>query len=117
MGLRTAICPAFLRTPIGRRMGELLPLTMFEIRQIVAHASSVDAYAGVTAEVLLAHGGSGPAYFTEHHQKLARVIPRSRTLTVPRARHDALAVAPAHLVGTIADFFTAPLASHPTASA
>ncbi|MEU7823284.1 alpha/beta hydrolase [Catellatospora sp. NPDC049133] len=109
LSVRTAICRVFLRTPIGRRMGDLLPMTMFEIRQVQAHGGSADAYAGVTADVLLACGASAPGYFEEHHAKLARVIARARTMVVPGARHDAIAIAPPRLVDPIADFLTAPL--------
>ncbi|WP_144118527.1 alpha/beta fold hydrolase [Catellatospora sichuanensis] len=108
LSVRTAICRAFLRTPIGRKMGDLLPMSMFETRQVVAHAGSADVYAAVTADVLLACGASAPGYFAEHHEKLARVIPRSRTMVVARGRHDAIAIAPPRLVDPIADFFTTP---------
>ncbi|GAA1368021.1 alpha/beta fold hydrolase [Catellatospora chokoriensis] len=117
LSVRTAICRAFLRTPIGRRMGELLPMTLFETRQVLAHEGSADAYAGVTADVLLACGASAPGYFEEHHTKLAHVIPRARTMVVPGARHDAIAIAPARLVDPIAEFFAAPLTTLPTTSA
>ncbi|WBB68475.1 alpha/beta fold hydrolase [Micromonospora sp. WMMD812] len=110
LGVRTAVTRAFLRTPVGRTMGALLPMTLFETRQIVAHDGPPEQYAGVTAEVLLACGDHAPAYFAEHNDALARVIPGARTLRVPRSRHDAIAVAHPRLVDPIAAFLGAPLA-------
>ncbi len=109
--LRTAICAAFLRTPVGRGMGELLPMTMSETREVAAHDGPAAQYAGVTAQVLLACGDDAPAYFAAHIDALAQVIPGARTLRVPRARHDAIAIAPARLVDPIAEFLAAPQAA------
>ncbi|MEV4416446.1 alpha/beta hydrolase [Catellatospora sp. NPDC049609] len=109
LSVRTAICRAFLRTPIGRGMGELLPMTMSEVRQVAAHDGPAERYAAVTAEVLLACGANAPAYFEAHNAALARVIPAARTLRVA-GRHDAIAIAPPRLVDPIAEFLAAPIA-------
>ncbi|BCJ76106.1 hypothetical protein CS0771_56500 [Catellatospora sp. IY07-71] len=53
----------------------------------------------------------GPACFAAHNEALAQVIPGARTLRLPRARHDAIAIAPARLVDPIAEFLAAPEAA------
>jgi pimeloyl-ACP methyl ester carboxylesterase len=109
LGVRTAICRAFLLTPIGRRMGELLPTTLLESRQVLEHDGPAGRYAGVRAEVLLACGADGPPYYPELGRALAAVLPSARTLEIPRSGHDAVARAHARVVDPIAAFLTAPV--------
>lgn len=116
LAVRIAICRLFLRTTIGRTMGELLPTTLDESMLIQQHDSSPQRWAGITAEVLLAYGSSGPPYYRPTNEALARVMPHARTLAVPRAGHDALNRAPRHLLDALADFFTTPVASQRTRS-
>ncbi|MEU7982069.1 alpha/beta hydrolase [Micromonospora sp. NPDC049081] len=111
LAVQVAICRLFLRTPIGRTMGDLLPTTLDESALIQQHDSSPQRWAGITAEVLLAYGGSGPPYYRPTNEALARVMPHARTLAVPRAGHDALNRAPRHLVDALADFFATPVTS------
>ena len=49
LGVQVAVCRLFLRTAIGRRMGEQLPTVETEVGQIVAHDGPASAYAGVRA--------------------------------------------------------------------
>ncbi|MFI6265886.1 alpha/beta fold hydrolase [Micromonospora sp. NPDC051006] len=109
LGVQTAICRLFLRTPIGRSMGELLPMTLDESRLIHEHDGPADQYAGITAEVLLACGADGPPYYPQLNEALARVLPRARTLIVPRSGHDAINRARPRLVDPFAAFFAAPV--------
>ncbi|MFY1684279.1 alpha/beta fold hydrolase [Micromonospora sp. WMMD730] len=111
LAVQVAICRLFLRTPIGRGMGELLPTTLDESALIQHHDSPPQRWAGITAEVLLACGGSGPPYYRPITEALAGALPHARTLVVPRAGHDALNRAPQHLVDALADFFTTPVTS------
>ncbi|GAA4606661.1 pimeloyl-ACP methyl ester carboxylesterase [Actinoplanes octamycinicus] len=111
--LRVAICRLFLRTSIGRTMGELLPTTLDESTLIHRHGGPAERWSGVEAEVLLACGAGGPPYFQETNEALAAVMPHARTLVVPRVGHDALNRAPKHLIDALADFFTAPVVSKP----
>ncbi|MEV0901101.1 alpha/beta hydrolase [Actinoplanes sp. NPDC049802] len=114
LGLQVAVCRLFLRTSIGRAMGELLPTTLDEAALIHRHDGPPQQWAGIDAEVLLACGADGPSYYRPTNEALARVMPHARTLVVPRAAHDGLNRAPQHLVGALADFFAAPVASEPT---
>ncbi|WP_432905169.1 alpha/beta fold hydrolase [Micromonospora matsumotoense] len=116
LAVRIGICRLFLRTTIGRTMGELLPTTLDESMLIQQHDSSPQRWAGITAEALLAYGSSGPPYYRPTNEALARVMPHARTLAVPRAGHDALNRAPRHLLDALADFFTTPVASQRTRS-
>ncbi|MGC5017081.1 alpha/beta fold hydrolase [Micromonospora sp. DT47] len=109
LGVRTAICRAFLRTRIGRTMGDLLPITLDESHQVRVHDGPADQWAGVTAEVLLACGADGPPYYVELNEALARALPRARTLRIPRSGHDAINRAHPRLVDPLAAFFAAPV--------
>jgi pimeloyl-ACP methyl ester carboxylesterase len=108
LGVRIAIIKVFMRTPIGRMMADLLPMTLDESATIRDHDGPADDYAGITAEVLLACGGDGPPYYVQLDEALARAIPHARTLVIPRSGHDALNRAHPRLVDPIADFFAAP---------
>ncbi|MEU8423188.1 alpha/beta fold hydrolase [Micromonospora sp. NPDC048835] len=59
--VQVAMLRAFLRTPIGRTMGELLPATLDESALILAHDGPAGRWAGVSAEVLLACGAGDAA--------------------------------------------------------
>ncbi len=96
-----------MRTPIGRMMGDLLPMTLDESATIRAADGPADRYAGITAEVLLTCGADGPPYYVQLDEALARAIPRARTLVIPRSGHDAINRAHPRLVDPIADFFAA----------
>jgi pimeloyl-ACP methyl ester carboxylesterase len=111
LGVQVAICRLFLRTPIGRTMGDLLAMTLDESQQIRMHDGPAEQWAGVTAEVLLACGGSGPSYYVRSNEALARVLPRARTLRIPHSGHDAINRARRRLVEPLAAFFAAPVTS------
>jgi pimeloyl-ACP methyl ester carboxylesterase len=116
LGLQVAVCRLFVRTPIGRTMGALLPDTLDETALIHRHGGPPEQWAGIDAEVLLACGAAGPPYYRPTNEALARVLPHARTLVVPRAGHDALNRAPQALIDALAEFFTAPVTSEPTGS-
>ncbi|MEV4621365.1 alpha/beta fold hydrolase [Asanoa sp. NPDC049573] len=105
--VQTAICLLFLRTPIGRMMGDLLPMTLDESALIAAADGPADRWAGVTAEVLLACGATGPRYYAPANEALARAIPRARTLLIPNSGHDAVNRAHPRMVDPLAAFFGA----------
>jgi pimeloyl-ACP methyl ester carboxylesterase len=105
VSLQVAICRLFLRTPIGRTMGNLLPMTLDESQEILRHDGPADQWAGVNAEVLLACGANGPSYYPRINQALAGALPRARTLQVPRSGHDAINRARRRLVEPLAAFF------------
>jgi pimeloyl-ACP methyl ester carboxylesterase len=107
LGIQTVICRVFLRTRIGRTMGDLLSITLDESDQVRAHDGPADQYAGVTAEALLACGADGPPYYAEVNDALARVLPRARTLRIPRSGHDAINRARPRLVDPLTAFFAA----------
>ncbi|MGS2617169.1 alpha/beta fold hydrolase [Micromonospora sp. LZ34] len=104
LGVQTAICRLFLRTPIGRQMGELLGITLDETQFVAAHDGPPDQYAGVTADVLFAYGQAGPPHYPKIAAALAPVMPRMRVLPVPRSGHDGVNRAPARLVDPLAEF-------------
>ncbi|SCF20500.1 alpha/beta fold hydrolase [Micromonospora chokoriensis] len=109
LGVRIAIIRAFLRTSIGRTMGELLPTTLEETTLILAHDAPATRWAGVSAEVLLACGADGPAYYVEQNTALARALPHARTLTIPRSGHDAVNRAHPRIIDPLVEFFAAPV--------
>ncbi|MFF5056080.1 alpha/beta fold hydrolase [Micromonospora sp. NPDC000663] len=109
LAVRVAIIRAFLQTPIGRMMGDLLPMTLDETALILAHDGPATRWAGVTAEVLLACGADGPPYYADMNEALARALPRARALTIPRSGHDAINRAHPRIVEPLVDFFAAPV--------
>jgi pimeloyl-ACP methyl ester carboxylesterase len=105
LGVQTAICRLFLRTRIGRTMGELLPMTLDESDQIVRDDGPAEQWADIPAAILLMCGADGPPTFIEANESLARVLPQARTLRIPRSGHDALNRARPRLVNPLAAFF------------
>ena len=119
LGLRVALCRAFLRTAIGQTMGALLPSTLEESHQIRLHDGPATTWSGVGASVLLTYGTAGPPYYARLNEELARALPRARLLPVRRCGHDGLNRAPRRLVEPLTAFFTAdrdPLRTVPTGS-
>ncbi|MEU7840247.1 alpha/beta hydrolase [Micromonospora sp. NPDC049114] len=107
--VRVALVRAFLRTPIGRTMADLLPMTLDETNQIRLRGGPAEAWSGVSADVLLAYGAAGPPYYADLNGKLARALPRARVLPIPRSGHDGLNRAPSRIIEPIAAFFGAPV--------
>jgi pimeloyl-ACP methyl ester carboxylesterase len=107
--VQVAICRLFLRTPIGRMMGDLLPMTLDESALIAAADGPADRWAGVTASVLLACGGKGPRYYVAANDALAAALPHAQALEIPGSGHDGINRAPRHVVEVFADFFAAPI--------
>jgi pimeloyl-ACP methyl ester carboxylesterase len=117
LAVQVAFCRLFLRTPIGRTMGDLLTMTLDESQLIRLHDGPAGQWAGVGAEVLLACGAGGPAYYQRSNEALARALPRARTLRIPRSGHDAINRAHPRLVEPLAAFFAAPVTRHRTGTA
>jgi pimeloyl-ACP methyl ester carboxylesterase len=104
MTVQVGICRLFLRTPIGRTMGELLPMTLDESQAIRLADGPAERWSAVAAEVLLIRGTGGPPYYQHINQALAAAIPRARTLDV-RCGHDGINRAPARLTEPLLEFF------------
>jgi pimeloyl-ACP methyl ester carboxylesterase len=104
MVLQVALCRVFLRTSIGRRMGEQLPTVETEVGQIIAHDGPASAYAGVTAETLLAVGARSASYFGDVCDALAATLPRARVVRIPGASHNSANIGGPAFVAPFADF-------------
>jgi pimeloyl-ACP methyl ester carboxylesterase len=105
--VQVAIAKLFLRTPIGRRMGEGLPEVVREDRLAIEAAGQSSAYAGITARLLLAYGGRSPAYYRPTCDRLAAAVPGARSLRLPRGSHNAPNIARPSFTVPFADFFAA----------
>jgi len=103
-GMAMQVTKAFMLTPVGRRMSDLLPTTPPEIRRIYGHNGPAADYADVTAEVLLAAGSRSPRYFTQNCEAVADAIPRGRALVL-KGSHNAANIARPAFVRPFADFF------------
>ncbi|WP_433794630.1 alpha/beta fold hydrolase [Actinoplanes sp. CA-252034] len=103
--MQVAITKMFLRTPIGRTMGELVAMTLDESAAIDEHCGPATRWAGITAEVLLVCGAKGPPYYPKIHRALAGAIPNARTMELPGSQHDGLARATPRIVEPFAEFF------------
>jgi pimeloyl-ACP methyl ester carboxylesterase len=111
LAVQVPLMRAFLRTPIGRMMGELLPGTLDEAAHILANDGPASRWAGVEAQVLLACGADGPPVYPVMNEMMAAALPHARTLTIPRSGHDAVNRAPARLIEPLAAFFATPVPS------
>jgi pimeloyl-ACP methyl ester carboxylesterase len=100
----TLLAHGFAATATGRVWRLMIPSAVAEAREVLAHDGPASAYAGVTAEVLLATGARSPAYFTRASAELARTLPRARHVVVPGADHNAIMMVDAPLVEPLAAF-------------
>lgn len=107
LAVRTALCRAFLRTPIGRTMGELLPSTLDESHLVRETDGPAHRWSNVGAEVLLVYGTAGPPYYRATNEALAAALPRARVLPIPRSGHDGINRAPDRIVEPLAAFLAA----------
>ncbi|MER7456724.1 alpha/beta fold hydrolase [Micromonospora sp. NPDC126480] len=104
LAAQTAICRLFLRTRVGREMGELLDRTLDETAMVAAHDGPPEQYAGLDTEILFAYGQAGPPYYATIARDLAPVLRRMRVLPVPGCGHDGINRAPSRLVEPLAAF-------------
>lgn len=105
LSAQTLMVRAFLHTPIGARMADLLPTVAPEVRRIVAAQAPASAYATVAARVLLARGASSAGYFGPICSALADAIPGARTVVIPKASHNAANIARPAFVDVFTDFY------------
>jgi pimeloyl-ACP methyl ester carboxylesterase len=97
----------FLRTSIGRRMGENLPQVVHEDRMAIAAAGPASDYSGIGARLLLGHGGRSPAYYGPICERLAAAVPGARCIRLPRGSHNAPNIARPWFAAPFADFLSA----------
>ncbi|MFI5910790.1 alpha/beta fold hydrolase [Dactylosporangium sp. NPDC051541] len=112
-GVRVAVCRLFLKTPVGKMMGELLPGTMLETEEIGATPTTGADYAGVTARTLLVAGGKSGAYYREMNAKLAAAMPDARTHVLAGASHNEPCLGRPRFTNLVADFLTGAPAKAP----
>lgn len=103
--VQRALVGAFLRTPPGRRLDELLPTVPTEVREIAAHAGPASDYAGIQIPVLLAAGARSADHFAAVCHALAAVMPKATALVMPRMSHNAANIARPAFVRPFAEFF------------
>jgi pimeloyl-ACP methyl ester carboxylesterase len=82
--VQTAFCRLFLRTSIGASMGALLPMTLDETQEIVAHDGPASRWADISARVLLTYGAAGPPYYPGLNRALAAAIPHGALMPIER---------------------------------
>jgi pimeloyl-ACP methyl ester carboxylesterase len=111
LGIQTAVSRLFLRTPIGRSMGALLPTVVPEDREVFAHDGPAADWAGITVPALLAYGARSPRYYAPMCAALADAMPAATARAVPRSSHNAANIARPPFVRLFADFFAAPAAA------
>ncbi|HEY5843669.1 MAG TPA: alpha/beta hydrolase [Mycobacterium sp.] len=111
-GVAQLVTRAFLHTPVGHRLADLLPTTPPEIRRIHDHDGPATDYSGITADVLLAAGARSPRYFTQNCEAVADAIPQGRAVVIPRASHNAANVASKSFVKHFSTFFAGSLATN-----
>lgn len=113
LGLQVQMMRAFLHTPIGARMGELLPTVGPELHRILDAEGPATAYSHTRAAVLVARGERSASYFGPICDALAEAIPNARTVVLPNARHNTANIAPESFVTAFADFYRTPATIEP----
>ncbi len=98
----------FAATAAGREWRTMVPSAVMEAREVLAHDAPATVYAGIPAEVLFATGARSPVYFTPTSAALARAVPGSRHVVIPKANHNAITDASAPLVERMAAFLAGP---------
>jgi pimeloyl-ACP methyl ester carboxylesterase len=87
-------------------MGGLLPTTLLETEEVVAHNGPATQYAGITARTLLIAGARSGAYYRDMNERLAAVMPNARTHVLPRAAHNEACIAGPAFGDLVAGFLT-----------
>jgi pimeloyl-ACP methyl ester carboxylesterase len=103
--LQAAGVRAYLRTPWGKQMVQLLPTLSPAVHRILDHEAPVSDYAPIGAQVLLTYGSRSSQYFKDAATLLAEAMPRARSLEIPRASHNTANTAPTRLTDRLTDFF------------
>lgn len=108
--IQAASVRAFLHTPIGKQMVELMPTLSPEVHRILDHEGPASEYAGIGADVLLTYGSRSSRYFGATAHALADELPHARALEIAKASHNSANAAPPRLVEPLLEFFTAVVA-------
>lgn len=104
MGTQEQIARALLATPIGKRWRSTLPVTIAELREVLAHSSPGTEYAAITARTWIGAGATGPDYYRTTSRLLAARVPRSRFELVGNVGHSALVLPVPALAMRVAEF-------------
>lgn len=104
MGTQEQIARALLATPMGKRWRSTLPVTIAELREVLAHSSSGTEYAEIAARTWIGTGASGPDYYRTASRLLATRMPNSVFEVVGNVGHSGLVLPVPALALRIADF-------------
>lgn len=104
LSMQTSLTSAFLRTPIGAQMAELLPSTLAESQEVIDNDGPATRWADISADVLVAYGVAGPRYYAGLSQALADAIPSATVLPIRHHGHDGINRAPRALVDATVAF-------------
>jgi pimeloyl-ACP methyl ester carboxylesterase len=104
--MQVLLSRGFLKTPIGKRMADLLPTIGPELHRILDAEGPASQYSGITARVLLARGARSASYYGPMCDALAGAIPGATTLVIPHCSHNAANIATESFARPFAEFFT-----------
>lgn len=107
LGVNAAIGKLFFRTPIGKRMMEVMPSIGPEVRRIAESNCPATAYAPIRAQTLLMAGSRSPRYFAENCRDVAAALPNGRALVLKGLNHTAPNIAGKAIVQPLTEFFAA----------
>lgn len=103
-GTQEQIARAVLATPMGRRWRSTLPVTVAELREVLAHSSSGVEYAQIAAPTWIGAGQAGPGYYRTTSRLLAAHVPRVTFDLIANTSHAALLYPAPALALRVADF-------------
>ena len=103
--IQTASVRAFLHTPVGKQMIELMPTLSPEVHRILDHECPAADYAAIQSKVLLTYGTRSSGYFGATARALADVMPHAQALEI-RGSHNTANAATPPLIQPLLEFFT-----------
>lgn len=106
MGTQEQMIRALLITPMGKRWRSTLPITIAELREVLAHSSTGVEYAEIGARTWIGAGEAGPDYYRTTSRLLADRVPRVSFDLIPGTGHAGILVPVPGLALRVADFLS-----------
>ncbi len=89
-GAQEQIAKALLAIPTGRRWRSSLPVTIAEMREVLAHSSDGTEYGQIVAETWIGEAGNGPEHYRTTCRLLAGLVPGAQLETFANINHSGL---------------------------
>jgi pimeloyl-ACP methyl ester carboxylesterase len=102
----TALIAAMFASSSGREARQILPTVASEQSETIRLDSAANAYAEITAPVLLLQGADSPTYLHQAAAALDRAMPRAQLRTMTGVLHDGPQRVPERFAAELRGFFS-----------